>query len=539
MDPELANLVDRIDGDSPPDASELQDAREQLLQGLRDAVEGDEPDIDAGRDIRNAIDRIDQEVERRNQSEQQQRDEARQLLDGLNEPEGGEEPSEDPQAEVTDPSETAGGDTEAEPVAASTRGERLRGTIQRRNRRTTTVDRVTDPRPVEAMLAGPALGADEPQTLEDAADVFHRYAQRVNRGRQTLIELRSNYPEERKLGASPSANTAVIDRVLSPRALAAAGGVCEPVPADFTHPICGDRGRPIRDSLPQFGADRGGVRFQPAATLDDLQDMNASGEDAVNVWTQSTDESPGTETKPAPRIDCETETETLVDAVVAALTIGNFQARFNPEFWQSRLDLLMVLHDRVAEQHLFSLMQNASVSTSEVPNEDGTARTLMLTLDRVAAAIRSRHRLTDTALRWLAPLWVRDAIRASLARQQPGDGTEALHVADGTLESFFSDRNIIPVWSPDLDVFGDQSAGAQPNTWPGDNLTGLLYPEGTFFFLDGGIMDLGTEIQDSTLNETNDRQTFVETFEQVAQRGCESIEVNVPVGEDCVCSTAS
>jgi hypothetical protein len=44
-----------------------------------------------------------------------------------------------------------------------------------------------------------------------------------------------------------------------------------------------------------------------------------------------------------------------------------------------------------------------------------------------------------------------------------------------------------------------------------------LFPEGFFQFLDAGRLDLGV-VRDSTLDATNDYETFVETFEGVANR---------------------
>jgi hypothetical protein len=141
-------------------------------------------------------------------------------------------------------------------------------------------------------------------------------------------------------------------------------------------------------------------------------------------------------------------------------------------------------------------------------------------------------------LNWIGPQWMRDAIRASIAFQGDGNFVDNLSLADATINSFFTDRSVSPTWSPDIDVFGAQGA-APLITWPNDIARGLLYPEGTFFFLDGGTLDLGTEIRDSTLNSTNDRQAFLETFENVAFRGCQSFVVSVPVDESCVCPSAT
>jgi hypothetical protein len=57
-----------------------------------------------------------------------------------------------------------------------------------------------------------------------------------------------------------------------------------------------------------------------------------------------------------------------------------------------------------------------------------------------------------------------------------------------------------------------------------DSFVWYLFAEGTFLFLDGGTLDLGI-IRDSTLVGTNDYKMFVETFENVAKVGIESLAI--------------
>jgi hypothetical protein len=75
-------------------------------------------------------------------------------------------------------------------------------------------------------------------------------------------------------------------------------------------------------------------------------------------------------------------------------------------------------------------------------------------------------------------------------------------------------------------VFGAQGATsllAFPSTaiW-------YLFPEGSFLYLDGGVLELGL-VRDSVLNTTNDFQIFGESFENVAFIGVESLAVSSTV----------
>ena len=545
MDQEISDLIGRIGTDDPPSDDELHAARDQLTSDLRDAARPDDgrPDLAAVRVLRKALDRVNDEVVERQEAAEAEAAEVAKLLEGIDDPTTDDTDDVEPTADVDEPvaapadEPTADAEParEREPVAASF-GKELASAVQRtrarRAARRTPEDEYERIRPVEVVLSGPAAGEPEPTTFEAAAGLFNRKSHLITRGKQTLVELQWSYPQSRTMTANAAVNTRAVEGLLNPRALVAAGGICDPLPADFTHPICGDRARPIRDALPRFGADRGGVRFAPAATLGDV----AAG---VGVWTEATDASPGTATKDPLIVTCDAEVEVKVDAVYRSMQVGNFQARFNPEFWQSRLDLLLVAHERLAEQTLFNTMASLSTAVNALAIGDtNTANVLFVNLAKASAGLRSRHRLESTRLRFVAPSWLRDAIRASIARQvgRAGDGNDALAVADSVIDGAFSRLMIDPVWSPDLDVYGAQGAGNLLN-WPGGDAVGLLFPEGTFFFLDGGTLDLGIEITDSTLNTTNDRQAFAETFEQVALRGCESYAITFNVAEDCVCES--
>lgn len=76
-----------------------------------------------------------------------------------------------------------------------------------------------------------------------------------------------------------------------------------------------------------------------------------------------------------------------------------------------------------------------------------------------------------------------------------------------------------------LRLIASQSSRLSNQSSDGTVVVGwLLYPEGTYQFLDGGRLDLGV-VRDSTLDATNDYETFVETFESVAMRGLEAYQV--------------
>lgn len=530
---ELLELISRIGTDSPPTDEELATAREELVSLLRVATAPETRDLESAVAIREAIDSIDAEVNARVEAAEREEAEARRLLEGLD-LEDAEDDDDGEDGDGDDSDADASAEAEQVPVAASNASSRRSSLTNAIRRTSARLDRSEPGGSQHARVL--TLGAAQSEqlsqtaTIREVARVFDRAAGRVKqRGdRQSLVRIEWDYPEARRLfGTEKYDNDRILDGIAAPEAIAAAGGVCDPLPADFTHPILGQRGRPIRDALPRFQASRGGVRFSPTATIADL-------DGAVGVWDYDTDTSPGEDEKGCLTLSCEEEVVAHVDAVTACLQVGNFQARFNPEFWRSRLQLLMVLHDRIAEQALYNAILAGSTAVTYGAGS-GTIYSVLSAVDKAVAGLRSRHRLGNTVIRMIAPEWVHQALRADIASQRLGSSpADALSVADNVINNFFTARHVRPVWSQDIEVFGAQSAGSLVD-FPNSDVQLVLFPEGTFFYMDGGTLDLGTEIVDSTLIAQNNRMAFLETFEKAVKRGGESLRITVPIDELCVC----
>jgi hypothetical protein len=333
-------------------------------------------------------------------------------------------------------------------------------------------------------------------------------------GEQHIVaSLTTKYPESRVLTQDTESNIAKIKAVASPEALIASGGHSTPFEVKYDIFGFGTTDRAIRDSLPRFAADRGGIRYILPPVLSDYGN-------AVGVWTNATDTNPGTDVKSSLTITAATETTVATDAVTLQLQFGNLMTRAYPELVARHNELALIQHAREAEQYIAGKISDASTaitSTSLI----GVARDFLVQVGRAATAYRSRHRLDPAQqLKVIAPSWIKDAMRADLVLSMPGDST--LNVADAEIEGYLAARGVSITFSLDLNVFGAQSTGAMLE-FP-DTFTWYMFAEGTFLFLDGGTLDLGI-IRDSTLVGTNDYKMFVETFEGIAKVGIESIKV--------------
>lgn len=342
----------------------------------------------------------------------------------------------------------------------------------------------------------------------------------------TVATFSTTFPEDRTLRSSEfDLNASKISSVVAPEAIVAAGGLLAPVETSYEIFGLGELGRPVRDSLAVFGADRGGIRFLTPPVLSDLNG-------AVSLWTIQDDIDAATDGAPDPvkpciRVDAGAPVEVFTDAIPLCLTFGNIGARTFPEMVERHTQLGLISHARYAETRILTRIGALSTSVSS-PAELGAARDVFVDIEQAAAAYRNRHRMApDAALRVIFPEWFKNALRADLTKQLPGSGQdETFALTEAKINSWFAARDINPTWALDGEtgqVFGTQAAGAL-NDFPA-TVIWYLFSEGTFLFLDGGTLDLGL-VRDSTLNGTNDYKIFLETFEGVAKVGIESLRVS-------------
>ena len=382
---------------------------------------------------------------------------------------------------------------------------------------------------VESAPVAITAGADIPgytagSTIDSMSDVAVAMEKRLHSlrrvnggdGEQHIVaSISTQYPEARTLGTDPEENRAKIENVVGAKALVASGGFATPLQVRYDIFGIGSNARPVRDSLPSFQADRGGIRYVTPPVL-------ASYDNAVGVWTNSTDTTPNSSTKASLTVTAAQEQTSYTDAVTLQMQFGNLFSRAYPELLARHNELGLIQHAREAEQNILTRIGNAStaVTTSSLI---GVGRDFLVQIRRASAAYRSRHRVDPTTqLRAIVPSWVVQAMGADLTLSMPGDNTIGLGINE--INGYLASANVSLVESLDSDLFASQSgSGAALVEFP-DTFTWYLFAEGSFIFLDGGTLDLGI-IRDSGLVGTNDYKMFVETFEGVAFVGTESLKI--------------
>lgn len=392
-------------------------------------------------------------------------------------------------------------------------------------------DRRPTSRTTEAAVAITA-GADIPgytagSSISSMAEVAEAMAKRLHGlrrvnggdGEQHIVaSISTQFPEARTLNQDAQANWDKVQAVVGPEALVAAGGHQAPFEVKYDIFGLGSAVRPVRDCLPRFQADRGGIRYITPPVL-------SSYASAVGVWTAANDsaQTPSPAAKLSLTVAAASETTVSTDAVTLQLQFGNLLSRAYPELIARHNELGLIQHAREAEGNLMAKIGAASTAVTSA-SVIGMGRDFLVQLGRASAAYRARHRLdADAPLRAIIPAWVKDAMAADLTLAMPGDSTLNAYAE---IDAYIASRGIIACYSLDTaggaSHFGAQSDGAMVE-FP-DTFVWYLFAEGSFLFLDGGTLDLGV-IRDSTLVGTNDYKMFVETFENVALVGVESLQV--------------
>jgi len=296
--------------------------------------------------------------------------------------------------------------------------------------------------------------------------------------------------------------------------LVASGGLCAPLEPIYTMPNFASMARPVRDALPSFQAERGGVNV-PTAT--DIGDITT----AISLIEEFEDALGGTyATKSCQDLTCPAYTEVPVAIIAHCREYGNLNARAWPEKIAHENDLTMAAHARTAEGFMLDRIKALSIATTQpaIGAQIGAYASLVYAITRMVAGIRYRLRMERTArFRVLAPSWVPNLLAADTAF------TQFNHFeAESAIVAALENNGISIAWYLDTPSTGTSQAFAAETAsaiddFP-DEIQLAIFPEGAFIHVDSGVLELGI-VRDSTLNSTNDHQLFGESFENVARLG--------------------
>jgi hypothetical protein len=440
--------------------------------------------------------------------------------------------------EVVAPSPVPSARTEEIPVAASASDVVVTPPAENRPvpRESATVA-ITAGADIPGISAGTVL-ANSKQVADAFVKRLHNL-QRVSQpnGQQyTVATLTASFPEDRQLEQGDvDGNWDKIQKVAGVEAIVAASGSCIPLEIRYDIYGVGDTDTPVQDSLPRFTADRGGIRFYPGPLL-----PAAHYDQGIGVWDPTdgsvTDIKGGAldpvDEKPCYPVECLPFTEAVLEAVTMCLCFDNLTGRVFPELVARHNELALIQHARVTEQFMLEKIFDQSTHQITAKGTLAAAPDILTQVDRVAAALRYRNRISPTqSFRVILPYWLKDMIRSDLAMRMPGDGGTNFTAADNVLDGWFRARNINVTWA--LETHQSAAATSVPKDivnlasncdwWP-TTVEWDIFAEGTWLVLDGGTLDLGV-IRDSSHVANNTYCEFTESFYNVTRVGGESVHV--------------
>jgi hypothetical protein len=406
---------------------------------------------------------------------------------------------------------------------------------------------------------------EQPADRAGLADAFvERYRTIANskgpREKVFVARMFSQYPEDRVLTASDvRTNQQRIEAASRPESLTAAaqsGGLCLPLEVIYDINVIGVTSRPIQQALTRFQVERGGIQYRlPFDALAMSEGLGIWGQDndqsptvaadGVVTW-ESGDDSQGNAFGPKTCYiaDCPGVVNASIYSTYMCMEFANMTSRFDTEWVDATNQAAQVAWARFAENQLLARILAASKIVYG-KQALGAVRDVLATYDKVISYYRNRYRLDTTIpLHTIMPQWLIDMLRTDMARAMNTTGDPAVQfaIAQSTLEGWFRTRNVNVTWHLDglaavtsaisgvtvpQQFFTTYSAGQEVAGWP-NAVDTVLYREGDWLFLDGGTLDLGL-VRDSTLNQRNRYQTFIETFEGVAFQGLESLRVVLPL----------
>ncbi len=300
-------------------------------------------------------------------------------------------------------------------------------------------------------------------------------------------------------------------------ALVASGGVPGPPEARYDVPTFGTAARPLRDALPMVLSTRGQLTYNMAPTTEDILVDTTGG--AIGAMTSAQDAAAVTKT--VQEIGAPTAKTATVEANYLRLQQSNFADRFVPEFSSAWMRNAQVRYARHAEARRFADIAAASTHMTNAPAHFGAWRDLKRALLGLTEELEDRLRDPELPITCILPEYVPALCAADLTAQAPGDQTFDIteDMVRARLNALDPHLNVVFVYD------GTQTGqrllttptGQSPRT-PGfdADVDLLIFPTGTWAFLDGGTLDLGI-VRDSTLNQSNRFQTFFEQWECVAQ----------------------
>ncbi len=364
-------------------------------------------------------------------------------------------------------------------------------------------------------------GPTRPVTVYDAEDRTRSFQLR-DYVRQSVVELRREFPEELRVDESVgngysvaefasserrlpggSLIKSVAESVKNGRSLTAAAGWC--APSDVIYDLLELETLDGMLDLPEMQTTRGGWQIP----ID-------GGPDFSSIWTSLGDggdthlteaEVMADSVKMCTEIPCPPFEDVRLGVDYYCLTGGLLQRRGYPEVVGrfSRGATIALAH-KINYGVIASIVaaSGAAIVIPQDPNGDDAASAVLAAIDLAITDAKYRNRMGFNAtMETVFPEWVLVPIRAGLARRR---GVRAFDVTNAEILGWFAERNAVPRlvydWQDAFSGLTTGPGGATALTRLPATVQFLVYPAGTWVKAVQDVVALDT-IYDSTLLSTN------------------------------------
>jgi hypothetical protein len=349
-----------------------------------------------------------------------------------------------------------------------------------------------------------------------------------------IMAFKRGIPAE--LIASGEDASDVIERAVDisrlPGGALTAAGWC--APSEVLYDLCSTASRDGLYSLPEFGVNRGGVKWPITPSFASV--YNEVGFHFTEEDAQNGNYAPGTlptdpnvaGPKPCIEIPCPEWDEARLEGDGLCIIGDLIQMRGYPEMMAWYLEQALIAHDHKMSANDIAKVIAGSTPVTMTAGTVGATAPLLAAIELQAEHIRYVGRLArGTVLEGVFPFWVHGVIRQDLSVRL---GLAEFDVPDSRIDGWFRSRGIVPQYVYDWQALDGVAADAF-KTWPA-TVQFLIYPAGTWA---KGVDDIITldNLYDSTqLGMNKFTALFTEDASLITKRCNESRVVTVSICGD-------
>lgn len=354
---------------------------------------------------------------------------------------------------------------------------------------------------------------DDWADLAEALMGFARTVRGNSDQRFNVAQAEGNFTPAMRLSEKPVDNLKLFDEPWK-AAEELTAALCAPLPPVYDLACMNATNRPVKASLPNYAAPRGGVQIYPSPSLEDITT-------GYGIWDRFMDANPSATKDACATIKCATPTSYYIYGIYRCLTVKNLLAMTFPELVEAYLNRLAALQARRAETTLLEAMATETTTISAHTLGYNATTSIATNILNYLALYREQQRWDDQEFDAWLPRWIVPALQADLMRRKRTDGGTNGVPSEGEVRAVFQSAGVTPHFFRDTPSWATPIPKLQTSGvlgWFPRNLEMLVAPRGKFALMDRGELNIGVTgnvMRDNTSLSKNEFTFFFENFEGI------------------------